>query len=246
MASGSLAIAQDDNSEPELSAAEKAVITEEIVAKGRAYLGGSKKLDAIDSIRLQGVLVYGNGQSGTFESVFKRPNYHQFISVIAGSRETSTLDRTEAWSKFESLENPASYSLNFYEVEDMLNLQATVLDTLSFLKPPPTRKGSIEYLATGVIEDKEYVVLLYRHGDGIWFRRYFEPETGRVAHMVNNKGVVFTYEGRLEVDGVVFPQKTIVRFITQFGEQRMEISNSSIALNKDVDLQRFRVPTVAN
>lgn len=217
-------------------------LIEETVALAREYLGGARKLDAIDTIRYQGVLVYGSGESGTVESVFKRPNRHQFISVINNQRETSTLNRTEAWRKMENLDQPGAYSLDFYQVDDLRHLEATVIDTLSFMKAPPTRNGRIEYLGTEEVEGVETRVLLYRHSDSIWFRKYIDPETGRLLHMVNSKGVVFTYQGEILVDGVRFPEKVVVRFRTQFGQQSMEVSYSTITLNAEIDTERFRVP----
>lgn len=238
----SFSMAQEDVAEPELAEEERAAKVRETVALARSFLGDSDKLDSVESIKMKGVLVYGNGQSGTIESVFRAPNYHQFISVIGGNRETSTLNRTEAWRKYENLQAPGAYELSFYETDDLRHLAATVVDTLSFLDTPPTRNGRIEYLGTSEIAGKEAIMLLYIHSDRIWFRRYIDPETGRVLHMVNDKGIIFSYEGVIEVDGVKFPEKTIVRVVTQYGEQTMELSISDIALNEEVDLDRFRVP----
>lgn len=233
---------EDAAAKPELSDAEKAKIIKDTVALGRAHMGGEAKLDAIQAIRFKGVLVYGNGQSGTVESVFKKPNYHQFTSTIGGNKETSTLNPTAAWQMMENVQSPDAYTLNFYEVDDMRHLQATIVDTFSFLKTPPTRNGRIEYLGKGKVDGKSAIVLAYVHSDTIWFRRYFDPETGRVMHMVNSKGIVYTYEGELEANGVKFPKKTIVRFVTQFGEQSMEISYASAETNIDIDMERFKVP----
>lgn len=234
--------AQEKAVKPELTDAERANIITDTVALARAHMGGDAKLDAIQSIRFKGVLVYGNGQSGTVESVFKKPNNYQFTSTIGGNRETSTLNSTAAWQKMENVQSPDAYRLNFYELDDMRHLQATIVDAFSFLKTPPTRNGRIEYLGTGKVEGKAAIVLAYYHNDSTWFRRYFDPETGRVMHMVNSKGVVYTYDGELELDGVKFPQKTIVRSVTQFGEQRMEISYASVETNIDIDMERFGLP----
>ncbi|MBK1877874.1 hypothetical protein [Pelagicoccus mobilis] len=239
---GPLSFAQDESAQPELSDEERAAKAKETVALARSFLGNPDKLDAIKSIKMKGVLVYGSGQSGTVESVFKSPNYHQFISVIGGNRETSTLNRSEAWRKLENLQAPGAYQLTFYEPDDIRHLEATVIDTLSFLETPATRNGRIEYLGMSEIAGQEAIMLLYVHNNRIWFRRYIHPETGQVLHMVNDKGVIFSYEGTIEVDGVKFPEKTIVRVVTQFGEQTMEISYSDISLNEEVDTDRFRVP----
>lgn len=235
--------AQDAEPLPELSDAERAQKKDEAVELARSYLGAEKALEGVSSIKMDGVLVYGNGASGTVEAYYKSPNYHQFISVFQGTKETSTLDRNEAWRKIEDLRTPNSYTMSFYEPDDVRHLAATVSDYLSFLKTPPTRKGRIEYLGTSVVDGQDTIVLLYIHNDRIWFRRYIDPETGRVLHMVNDKGIVFSYEGEIEAGGIKFPERTIVRVVTQYGQQSMEISFSNIVVNEPMDAERFRVPS---
>lgn len=237
-------LAQDATGESELSESEKAKIIADTVALGREYMGGAAKLDAINSLRFDAVLVYSGGLSGTVETVMKKPNNYQVVSTIGGLREISTLNPTAAWQKTENFKEPGVYTMRFYEVEEMRNLEAMVSSIMSFLKTPPTRNGRIEYVGTGSVLGKKAIVLNYVHSDRIWFRRFFDPETGRLMHMVSSNGVVFTYEGELESDGVVFPQKTLVRYLTQFGEQTMEISYTSATVNPDLNLERFAVPQV--
>lgn len=228
----------------ELSEAEKDQIIKDTVALGRAYMGGNAKLDAVQSLRFEGVLVHAGGQSGTVESVIKKPGYYQFISTLAGTRETSTLNPTSAWRKVENFQEPGAYTLSFYDVDEMRHLEATIADNIGFLKKPSTRNGRIVFVGKGKVKGKSSVVLDYVHSDRIWFRRFFDPETGRVMHMQSSKGMVFTYEGELEVEGVRFPAKTLVRYVTQYGESTMEISYSKAEVNLDIDLERFRVPQV--
>ncbi|MBD5782531.1 hypothetical protein IEN85_23735 [Pelagicoccus sp. NFK12] len=228
----------------ELSDAEKEKIIKETVALGREYMGGDAKLNAIQSVRFEGVLVQPGGMSGTVESVMKKPGYYQFISSIGGIRETSTLAPTGAWRKLENFREPGAYTLSFYDVEELRNLEATISDSLGFLKAPKTRNGRIEFVGKGKVRGKQAVILNYVYSDGIWFRRYFNPETGRVMFMQSSKGMVFTYEGDIEVDGVRFPKKVLVTYVSQYGESTMEISYSKAEVNLEVDLQRFRVPQV--
>ena len=222
----------------------KAII-EETVALARSYLGGEENLASVDTIHYQGVLVYGNGQSGTIDSVFKRPNYHQFTSVIGPIKETSTLNRTEAWQKMERLDEPGAWQLDFYSVDDVRHMQATVADALAFLKTPPSRNGRIEYEGVEEINGVKTRVLVYYHSDDIWFRRNIDPETGRVVRMVNDKGVTFAESGEKRVDGVRFPEKVIVSFLTNQGDQTMQMSYSSIVLNEEIDTSRFNVPVMS-
>lgn len=234
------ASAQDEISEEEALA-----IVEETVAKARAYLGGDKALDAVNSIHYEGVLVYGNGQSGTIESIFMKPGYHQAISVIGPQKEISTLNKNEAWQKIERVDRPGAWSLNIYSIDELRALQATVADTLSFLKTPPTRKGRIEYLGTEEVDGRETRKLLYYHGGDRAFLRYFDSETGREVRMINQNGGIFIKSGERLVDGVRFPEKLVVKFITEIGVQSIEISYTNITVNEKFDTDRFNMPVMA-
>ncbi|MDQ8204827.1 hypothetical protein [Pelagicoccus sp. SDUM812003] len=230
--------------QPQVSPEEAAAIVKETVAKARQYLGGEKALNAVKSIHYKGVLVYGNGQSGTIESIFMKPNYHQAISVIGNQKETSTLNRTEAWQKVERVDQPGSWTLNIYQLQELRAMQATVADTLSFLNTPPVRNGRIEYLGTETIDGRELVVLYYAHGRSRGFHRYIDRETGEVVHMINQNGAIMTTSGEQWVDGVRFPEKLVAKFITQFGVQTIEITYTSIDINESFDTDRFNVPVL--
>lgn len=228
----------------DLTEAEKSKIIEETVALGREYLGGDSKLNAIESVRFEGVLVHAGGQSGTVESVTKKPGYYQFISSIGGIRETSTVAPTGAWRKLENFQEPGAYTMSFYDVDELRYLEATIADNLGFLKTPKTRSGRIEFVGKGKVRGKSAIILNYVYSDRIWFRRYFDPETGRVMFMQSSKGMVFTYEGDIEAGGIRFPKKVLVTYVSQYGESTMEISYSKAEVNLDLDLERFRVPQV--
>ncbi len=221
-------------------------LIEETVALARAYLGGDAKLDAIKSIEYRGSLVYGDGSSGSIESVVVRPHFQQFSSVINGYKETTTLNRTEAWRKVERIDQPGSWSMDFLDPDGIRHMVASVQDTLSFFKEPPSRNGRIEYLGTEELDGRQVRVLKYLNSDYIWFLRYIDAETGKVLRMANDKGTVFTEQGEILVDGVRFPEKLIVTFATGAGQKSsMELSYTSVVVNGEIDFERFKVPVMA-
>ncbi len=223
-----------------------AALVEETVKLARSYLGESDTLDAVTSIQYQGVLVYGNGDSGTLASVYKKPLYQKFTSVINDFKEVSALNRTEAWRKVESVSKPGAWSLEFYEVDDIHHMQAAVREALAFLGTPRSRKGHIEYLGTESVEGHDTRILVYYHTDEIWFRRYIDIETGKVISTINDRGVIFEEHGEKMISGIRFPEKMVTRFLTEQGEQTIELNYTSITVNEEIDDTLFGVPIMAD
>lgn len=217
-------------------------VIEKTIAKARKYLGGDEALKKIKTISYKGVVIYGTGQSGTIESVYKQPSYHQTTSVIGKIKETSTLNKTEGWQKVESVDAPGAWSLDLYTVDDLKHMQASVASKLGFLSKPNTISGRIEYLGTKELDGKSVQVLQYFYTSTIWFRHYIDDETGRVLYTLNDKGFIFKETGEKVVEGVRFPEKIVV----SAGSEKMEISFSEIKVNQPIDNDRFNVPVMAN
>jgi len=226
----------------ELTEEERYARAEDFVSKAQAYIGGKERIDALRSLRMKGVLTPGGGEPGTIETVYLRPDYQQSVSVLAGLKETTTLNGTEAWRRVESATTQGPSQLSLYSADDARQLQASVADMLSFHGTPPTFKGSILYLGTRELEGAPVLAMRYEHSDDYWFIKYFDPETARLLHMVNAQGIIYSYEGEIEASGLKFPKSVVVRFITQFGEQQLSISYSQIVVNEEVDPEMFRVP----
>ena len=225
---------------------EQQKLVDETLAKARAYLGSDAKLDAVRSVRFTGVLVYGNGDSGTVDIVYKKPQHQQIVSVINGLREVSTLKRTEAWRKIERYDRPGSWELNLYETNDILRMQANVRDLFDFMKVPSARVGKVTYEGEQEIDGVMTRALRFDHGSGIFFIKYIDPATGRLNRSVNDLGMVFVPTGEKMVDGVRFPEKLVTRFLTPLGVESLELTYSGITLNEDIDNARFDVPLMTD
>lgn len=226
------------------SAKEEALI-DETIAKARAYLGKEKDLEAVQSVRYKGALIYGNGDSGVVDIVYMKPLFHQFETMLNDFHEVSTLKNTEAWRLAEHVSQPGARSLEFYDVADVRQLQAGVQEALSFFKRPTARGSGVEYVGEDEIEGVKTRVIVYFYNDGrVWFRRFFDIETGRLVFTINEKGVAFEESGEKIVSGVRFPAKLVTTFLTTEGEQAMELSYTTIEVNGEIDKKRFNMPLV--
>lgn len=197
------------------------------------------------SIRYKGVIVYGNGDSGTVDIIFKKPNYQSITSVINGMKETSVLKRTEAWQKVERSNQPGAWELNLYEIGDILRMQANVRDQFDFMAVPSARVGKVTYEGEQEIEGVKTLALRYDHGSNIFFVHFVDPETGRIVRSINDLGMNFIRSGEKVVNGIKFPEKMVTRFQTPLGVQSLEVSYSSITLNEQFDDTLFEMPLLA-
>lgn len=220
-------------------------LIEEVVALARSYLGDADDLAAIKTIQYRGVLIYGNGDSGTFSSIYKKPNFQQFTSIMKGYKEVSTLNRTEAWRKAEDVSQPGSWDLDFYEVDDIHHMQATVNEAFSFMATPVARKGRIQYIGKEDVNGRDSHILVYFHADHIWFRRNIDAETGKLLSTMNDRGIRFEEHGENVINGVRFPETLITRFMSAQGEQTMELKYTSVIVNEEVNDDLFNVPVMA-
>lgn len=217
-------------------------IIDATIELARSYLGGSEKLDAIKSLHYKGTMLYSDGNSGVADIVFKKPSFQRFTADINTYRETSGLDDTEAWHFVENLANPADKTLRLYGVEEILNMQASVWEYLNFYKRPEGRGQDVVYEGRQHFGNIECVVLTYDHGDGIWFRRFFEVTSGRLMQTLSNRGALFIEEGEIIVDGIRFPKKLTTRFLNLRDASSIEMVYSKIEVNKAFDNSIFKLP----
>lgn len=217
-------------------------IVDETIALARSYLGPQAKLDAVSTLVFTGVVVAGSGESGTTEVIYKKPFRSKIRSVINGYEETSTLSRTEAWRQVRRVDQPGAWSMEFYEIRDIDRMRALAGATLSFLKKPTERGGSVTYHGTETVDDREARVLVYDHGNGIWFKRFIDAQTGKVLRMENDIGMIFKESGEIMADGIRFPAKLVTETPTPQGSFKMEVSYSAIRVNQEISDEIFEVP----
>lgn len=214
-----------------------------VIAKARARLGPEAKLRSVESIYMKGTLLYGDGNTGSAEIIFQKPLQQKFVGIVNDFQETSALDDTEGWRRVQKVGDSDAWSLDLYDVDEILHMQASVREALNFFDRPKTRRSKVFYLGEEEIKGAQCEVLEYNYGNGVWFRRYFDAETGRLVLSLNDKGVIFEESGEIIVDGIRFPKKLTTTFLTETGEQTMEISYSKIELNNKYDPEIFEIPS---
>lgn len=217
-------------------------IIQSTIKLARSYLGDSNKLDSISSIHYKGSLLYSSGDLGTIEMVYQKPMKQRMVAVIGDRKEVSVLNNSEGWTTFERVIDSVPLSMEIFDPIRILIMQASVREAFGFFKKPNTRNGEITYEGRESVKGHECIVLTYHHGDGIAFRRFIDAETGQVRRTLDSKGVEYSEEGEILVEGIRFPKKMVSTFSTAIGSQTMEFAYSSIKLNQKLPESDFIMP----
>ena len=221
-------------------------IVDATIELARSQLGDLERLDSIKSITYKGSLFYSSGDSGTIDLIYQKPMHQKLIAVINDSKEVSALDDTEGWISYYKIGLDQSLGMEIFDPARVLMMQAAVREAFGFYKRPTHRGGRVTYDGREKVKDVDCVVLIYHHGEGIGYIRYFDAATGRLMKTVDANGVEYYEEGEIMVEGVRFPKKLVTTFSTAVGPQTMEFTYSKITLDKKHDASIFELPSLVD
>lgn len=215
--------------------------TEEVIAKAREYLGGDEAIDRIESIYYIGTFESSDGATGEMSIIFKKP-MQQRIEVNRGDlSEVSVLNELDGWRKVFDPDDKKRWSITFHEPARVRELQANTWENLNFFRNIERRRGRIENEGLVEIDGSQAAKLVFRHPHNITFTRYFDMDTGRLVMTETHDGSEIREYGRMVVDGVVFPERIVMR---RDDELVNEIRFSEVRINEDFDESLFEVPSM--
>ncbi len=219
-------------------------IIDATIELARSQLGDVERLDSIKSITFEGSLLYSSGDSGTIDMIYQKPMHQKLVAVINDNKEVSALDDTEGWISYYKVGIDQSLGMEIFDATRVLMMQAAVREALGFYKRPTHRGGRVTYDGRETVKDVDCVVLIYHHGEGLGYVRYFDAATGKLIKTVDAKGVEYFEEGEIMVEGVRFPKKLVTTFSTALGPQTMEFTYSKITLDKKYNRSVFKIPSL--
>ncbi len=213
--------------------------TEEIVAKARQYLGGDDALDSIRSIIYEADFSATDGSAGTMKIMFQKPLQQRVEIIREEMGEVSVLNDFDGWQKIYDLNDEARWSLTLLNPEKIKELQANTFENLHFFRGIESRRGWIENKGVTTIDGQQTVELTFNYPGGAVFRRFFDTENGRLLLTETTNGSQIREEGKILVDGVVFPETLT---LSRDGEVLNRIHFKKIVLNEKIDSSEFEVP----
>lgn len=216
--------------------------TAEIITKAREFLGGDDALSKVKSIRYAGEFETADGGTGTIEIIFQKPLMQRVTVVRDNIGEVTALNDFEAWRKTYDASNADRWSITLLDVEKIRELQANTWENLNFFQGIEQRRGSIENRGLAEVDGRQAVELVFRHPSDIEFVRFFDIETGRLLMTRTRDGSEIRESGKIEVNGVVFPEKIVM---SKDGEKMNEIRFTEVVLNQAFDPSLFDIPSFA-
>ncbi|HUG12330.1 MAG TPA: hypothetical protein VMM36_15030 [Opitutaceae bacterium] len=213
---------------------------DEIVARARAFLGSEAALDSVKSIRFSGTIAEGTEPRGSIVITLKKPFQQRIERTIGDEREVTALDDFDGWSRRENLTNPEELRLTLLSGDHIRRLQANNVENLNFFKGTERRGGSVEVRGDATIDDIACVKVVFIHGRGIEFIRFFDKATGRLVMTETENGGQIRERGEQIISGIRFPTS----LESTFDERTVVITFESIEVNGDYPNSLFEVPSV--
>ncbi len=216
---------------------------EEVIAKARQHIGSEEALDSIRSIHFKGNFIANNrGTEGTIEIRFQKP-FQQRLDVFEGEAViTTALNGYDGWNRRYSTKNPKSWDLEILSAADLKRMRANTHDNLYFFSGLEKLRGKIVDEGVKNKDGQEAHVLVFQYHDEIYYKRYFDVETGELIATINDQRLEIKEVGQIVVDEVRFPKK-VVSLID--GEIVNTVEFTEIILNEEFDNSYFDLPDFA-
>ncbi|MFH1893580.1 MAG: hypothetical protein ABIK83_12970 [Candidatus Zixiibacteriota bacterium] len=208
---------------------------DEIFNKHIEAMGGMKKLEALESLKMSGKINMG-GMTGDIVITKKAPNFHLLQITSPMFEVNEGCDGKNVWST-----SPMGFK-TYDGVELEKRLEQTRIEPLVGFKE---RGGKYEFVAEEPVKGVDCYKMLYMQSTGDTTYTYYDKDT---YYMVKTE--VDTPEGPVEqffedfktIDGYVYPFK--LRTVSAQG--RMMVTFDSIAVNQKVDESLFVMPDSAS
>jgi hypothetical protein len=211
-----------------------------VIARARAFLGSEAALDSVQAIRFTGTIAEGTETRGSIVITLKKPFQQRIERTIGDEREVTGLDEFDGWSRRENLKNPEELRLTLLSSDHIRRLQANNVENLNFFKGTDRRGGSVELRGDATIDGIACVKVVFIHGRGIEFIRYFDKTTGRLVMTETENGGEIRERGEQIVSGIRFPTS----LESTFDGRTVVITFDSIEVNGDYPNSLFAVPSV--
>lgn len=217
----------------------------DILAKARAYIGPSEKLDAVTSIHYRGTLTAPDGKKLAIDIVFQKPYQQRIAATGADSIEITALDGYDGWQRFQDAKDPGRWRQTLLNPDQIKRLRANTIESLGFYSGPGDF-GSVTDLGMATVEGKNLRKISFRHAKDIIFHRFFDPVTGKLVRTETEQGGLIVEQGEIYAEGLRFPKQIVTTTKTPDGKQQsITIDIDMVEVNKAFAASLFAVPSIS-
>jgi outer membrane lipoprotein-sorting protein len=226
---------------------------DKVIERARAGVGTEAALAALKSLHYTGTLTTtATDEKGVsrpvkvaIEIIFQRPYRQRIVATSENKIEITALDDYEGWQREQDPDDSSRWRMTLLSNDQIKRLRANTWENLSFFRGIETRRGRINDLGKASVDGKSCRKLVFDHGDGILFTRYFDDSTGRLVLTETENGVTIREEDETVVEGIRFPRKIISTSKAEDGSARVvTIVFDKILVNETFADSLFAVPTM--
>ena len=233
--------------------AHAAADVDQVIARARAGVGSEAALAALQSVHYTGMLTTtATDDKGAthpvkvaIEIIFQRPYRQRIVATSENKIEITALDDFEGWQREQDSTDPTRWRMTLLPNDQIKRLRANTWENLAFFRGIEQRRGQMRDLGKAVVDGKSCRKLVFDHGDGILFTRYFDDATGRLILTETENGISIREEDETVVSGIKFPRKIISTSKLADGSERaVTIVFDKITVNETFADSLFEVPTM--
>jgi len=230
------------------AAAPAANSADAIIARARAYLGGDKLLDAVQSTHMVGKVTYDDGSAGTIELIFQKPCLQRVVITTDKTIEITALDDYEGWTRLQDAKDPSRWQLTLLNKDQIKMLRSNTVEQLSFFRNADRRGTIVEDLGDAVVDGRACRKVSFKRDDGSIFIRYFDTATGELVLIETpQQGGRVREEGVILAGGIRFAQRHTQMTKNAAGKlQTIKIDYDKVTVNETFPESLFAVPSISN
>ncbi|MBC2601222.1 hypothetical protein [Puniceicoccus vermicola] len=212
---------------------------EDVITQAREFVGPNEKIESIDTLLYEGVLVPENGAEERRISLLLKKPASQRLEITQGeSRITMVVNDMEGFMMQENLVN-GQKGFSPLPTDQVRRFKANAAENLYFFKFPSSVRVRSKYLGEQEFRGQPVDAVRFIHSGGVQFFRYFDPETGELLGTETDTGTINTEEGAIQVDGLRFSDK-VLSF--EGDELAHTITFDKIEVNPEVPEGAFTFP----
>ena len=226
---------------------------EQVIARARAGVGSEAALAGLQSLHYAGTLTTtATDDKGAprpvkvaIEIIFQRPYRQRIVATSENKIEITALDDYEGWQREQDSADSTRWRMTLLPTDQIKRLRANTWENLSFFRGIEQRRGQLKDLGSVVLDGKACRKLVFDHGDGILFTRYFDDATGRLILTETENGISIRESDETVVNGIKFPRKiTSTSKLADGTERTVSIVFDKITVNETFADSLFAVPSM--
>lgn len=210
-----------------------------VVAQARSYLGGERKLEAIESLRYVGKIEYiPTGATSDITIMFARPLRHRTEVRSEGQVVITVLNDLESWVRIVDEEMGQELSFRYLSEREAALTKYITWENLNFYTGIEKLWGRKEYVGQEDLLGHVADVVMFHYDKNYEVKRYFDAKTGKLLATRLAGNVELRELGEIVVDGMRFPERVETY---RDGELESRVRFERVEINPDLSEEIFEM-----